>query len=244
MDFFLYLCVKNQMKLREHIDAYRIYLSDTTGRPSDDITIPNRLIGYEIIGSSNEVLKDIDKKELKLIAPTICIGLKEVDIVECPCAPEKGCTYMKSVKELPDIYGVPIDVSFADSSLSYTFLEWSKFQYKLSSRTKADREGSYYTIKKIGDKNHLYVYHRINTTNLKTAQLTAIPLDPIAFAASDCNGEKVHCNPMEINMVIPENYRTRVFSLVSQKLGLVRQLQGGSDILNNENPDNKAQAPL
>ena len=232
------------MKLREHIDAYRIYLSDTTGRPSDDITIPNKLIGYEIIGAANEILSVIDKKELRLIAPTICVNLKEVDIVECPCAPEKGCTYMKSKVELPDIYGMPIDVSFADSSQSYSFLDWSKFQYKLSSRTRADREGAYYTIKKIGDKNHLYIYHKKDTTNLKIAQLTAIPLDPIKFAESDCNGSGITCNPMDINMVIPENYRLKVFALVAQKMGSIRQLQAAGDILNNDNPDNKSQAPM
>jgi hypothetical protein len=232
------------MKLREHIDAFRIYLSDATGRPSDDISVPNRLIAYEIIGASNELLKDIDKKEIKLIAPTICISLKEVDIVECPCAPEKGCTYMKSKVELPDIYGVPLDVSFSDSSQSYSFLEWTKFQYKLQSRTKADREGAYYTIKKVSDTNHLYVYHKSDTTNLKVAQLTAIPLDPISFAAADCNGAGKVCDPMGVSMVIPETFRSKVFAMVAQKLGMARQLQGNGDILNNDNADNRAQVPM
>lgn len=225
------------MKLREHIDAFRLYLSDSTGRPSDDITHPNRLIAYEIIGAANTILGGIDKKELKLIAPTICVSLKEADIVECPCAPDSGCTYMKSIVKIPDIMGLPLDVSFADASQTYTYIEWNKMQHAVKSRTQASRQGSYYTFKKLSEETHLYVYHRKNVTNLKTVQVTAIPLDPIEWAKVDCNGAKFDCNPMDVQLTIPEKYRQQVFQQVMQKIGVVAQIQGGKqDLINDDIP--------
>jgi hypothetical protein len=225
------------MKLREHIDAFRLYLSDSTGRPSDDITHPNRLIGYEIVSAANATLKSIDKKELKLIAPTICISLKEADIVECPCAPSSGCTYMRSILSIPEIMGLPIDISFADASKTYTYIEWNKMQHALSSRTQAVKQGSYYTFKKLAEEIHLYVYHRKDVTSLKTVQVTAIPLDPIEWAKADCNGAKFDCNPMDVQLTIPETYRPQVFQAVMQKLGVVLQIQGGKpDLINDDIP--------
>lgn len=228
------------MTLREHIDAYRIYLSDSTGRPSDEITYPNRLIGYELITAINSIIPKVERRFMIQVAQTVCLTMKEVDIVECPCAPAKGCTYMKSVEKIPSLIGLPIDVSTADSSITYTYLEWTKFKHMTVSRIKAEREGAYYTVKNINDETHLYVYHRENTTNLKTVQFTAFPLDPIKLLAANCGGSNVNCNPMDVQITIPELYMYDVFGLVSKKLGVVLQLQGGKgDVINNDNPDHK-----
>lgn len=230
------------MILREHIDAFRIYLSDATGRPSDEITYPNRLIGMEIINSVNALVREIKPSELFIVSPTICVQMAEVDIVECPCAPAKGCTYMKSVRAIPYINELPQDVSSADGFITYTYLDWSKFSHMVNSRTRAEREGSYYTIKSFGNKSHIYVYHLKNTSGMRTIQVTATPLDPIGWEAVSCSNDLgIVCRPMDIQINIPQSYANKLFSMVAQKIGVITQLQGGRpDVVNNDNPDNKA----
>ena len=225
------------MKIREHIDLFRLYLSDLTNRPSDDITYPNKQIYAELLAATNTIVQQVEKKEIGLIAPTICLNLKEVDFNECPCAPASGCTYMKSKETIPDFLYLP-KVNFADSSQDYIYIEWDKFKHHVNSRIKGTREGAYYTFKKMGDEQHLYIYHLKITTNLKTVQVTGIPLDPIKFQSIACNGSiNADCNPMDINLVIPDKYRNNIFSIIAQKIGATKALQGSPDIINNDLQD-------
>jgi hypothetical protein len=230
------------MVLREHIDAFRIYLSDATGRPSDEITYPNRLIAMEIISAANALVREVKASELFIVSPTICVEMAEVDLVECPCGPAKGCTYMKSVRAIPFINELPQDVSTADGFITYTYLDWSKFSHMVNSRTKAEREGSYYTIKTLKNESHIYVYHLKNSSNMRTIQVTATPLDPIGWEAVSCGNDfGIVCRPMDVQLNIPQYYANKLFSMVAQKLGIVVQLQGQRpDILNNDSPDAKA----
>lgn len=226
--------------IRNIVDAFRIYLSDRTGRPSQSISVPNKLIYFEFIGALAKVLSGVEKSEQKQMSPTICMDMEEVDIVECPCAPASGCEYMKSMKEIPTIIGLPLDVSTSDSGNTSTYLDWSNFKHKINSRVLAERNGRYYTLKTIGGEQHLYVYHTKETTRLKTVQFTAIPYDIIEFQKSSCGDtSKFDCNPMDVAVMLRAEDRDTCFAMMFQNIAKEMQIEGTSDNTNNDIADNK-----
>lgn len=241
--------------VRSTIDAFIHYLGDLTGRPTQSIRFPKKLIYYYLSIFRNSVLyeevsrrKDVD---LTLQQTIPCIELKAIDVVgDCPCAPEKGCEWLKSVELIPDLMNpTPDTVITLDGAIKFEYQKWYDFSHTLCSRYKGVRNNPYYTFRNVGGKFHLYIYANselTKTAKLKRVAMTGIfkdPLDVIEFPV--CGKSPSKCNVLDQDFLIPLELESTVFlKTYAALMSLNRLLLPKGDVLNNDNNDSAAQVPV
>lgn len=241
--------------VRSTIDAFVHFLGDLSGRPTQSVRFPKKLIYYYLSIFRNSVLyEEVNKRtdiDLTLQQTIPCIELKSVDVVsDCPCAPEKGCRWLKSVESIPELLKpIPDTVVTLDGAIKFEYVKWYEMQHVLCSRYKGVRENPYYTFRNVDGKFNLYIYANsvlTKTTKLKRAAMTAIfkdPLDVIDFPV--CGVKKSKCNILDQDFLIPQELESVVFRQTYNALmGLNRLLMPKADVFNNDNNDSAAQVPL
>lgn len=237
----------NLTSIRDSIDSFRHFLEDKTGRLHRQLAYPPKLIYYFLnmftaaVNLEYKRKKGIADNNLVLTIP--CLSLIEVDIVECPCAPKKGCSFYKSIFPLPRLVdGKPISVTSADGFVSYDYLEWFDFKDKLNSRLLPDTTRPYYTLKIINNQQHIYLYSSEKVTNPKAASIVGIFEDPLEVAYFPTCEEtpRPFCNPLDEPFMINKDLEPRVFELTLKALANFKGLALGSDIQNNNNNDSTA----
>lgn len=241
--------------VRSTIDAFIHYLGDLSGRPTQSIRFPKKLIYYYLSIFRNSVLYEETKKrkdvDLTLQQTIPCIELKEIDVVgDCPCAPEKGCMWLKSVEPIPDLMNMkPDTVITLDGLIKFEYVEWFRFSHVLCSRYEGIRKNPYYTFRNVKGRFHLYIYANselTKTTQLERIALTGIfkdPLDVINFPV--CGIKPFICDVLDKDFLIPLELESIVFlKTYSALMSLNRLTLQHGDVLNNDNNDSAAKVPI
>lgn len=232
--------------IREAVDAFKSFLENRMGVPTDDFAYPSKLIYYLVRNVRNALVYDDIKKKTtfgedqSLLTTLPCVLVKEVDVIECPCAPPKGCTFYKTVVPIPKmIGGLPISVTSLDGIISYDYVIWSQFKEKTSSRVMAQNLEPKYTIRTIKNKTYIYVFSSDKIEDPRRVTITAYPKDPLDFLmypVCDENPE-ILCNPLDEELMVEAELEDAIFQGVARSLGIAKSLSPGVDIVNNDNND-------
>lgn len=240
--------------IRDAIDAFLHFYEDRTGRPSQSISYPPKLIYYYLNMYHKRVLfqEKFRRSTLNIdegIIQTIpCVELRKADQIECPCAPPSGCYFLKSLHPLPKLLdGLPLTVSTLAPDChncekeirEFDYVRWYNMQYKINSRVEAQQYGLYYTMKDIDLDTHLYVYTSDRYPELKAVAVSGVFKDPLEVLHFPLCGEKSRpvCNVLDQEFHIEQELQAQVFELVFQALIQYRAGTPAGDIMNNSNND-------
>ena len=241
--------------VRATIDAFTHYLGDQTGRPTQDIRFPKKLIYYYLGIFRNAVVYEESKKrndiDISIMQTIPCIDLNVVDVIsDCPCAAEKGCKWLKTKIPLPALLTEkPDSVSSLDGNIKFEYVKWTDFKSTICSRYEFIRKTPYYTFKTIGGNINLYIYSNAEVTKtlrLKRIAVTARfkdQLDAITYPV--CGNKTNSCSILDMDFLIPQELESVVFQRTYAALmSLNRLMMPSGDIINNNNNDSAAKAPL
>lgn len=222
---------------REVVNAFRNLVADRI-RISDDSGISTRLSLYNILRQRAFILSEKMRARRilsKFNYQTIpCIELCEIQEHECPCAPNEGYTFLKTKLAVPKpVYNFK-SVTSIDGSITYDFVEWDKFVYKINSRIKAQSSAPYYTVKTIGDHSYIYVY---NDEHKKFVTVTAIYENPIQVQLfPDCEGKVNECaRPLDLEFIIDPDLLSVIMDMTFDRH--FRPMQTFNDTVSNDNDD-------
>lgn len=229
--------------VRAAIDAFKSFMSDVSGRISDDTAYPNKLIYYYLSMYRNQVAyeelqRDVLVKDNSVVQTLICIDMEEIDLVECPCAPASGCTFMRTVTPLPTILGgIPIAVTDVKSTTPYEYVAWNSFSHKVNGRSSIVRSGNYFTIKNIDLKTHLYVYtnNEISPLKVQASAIFQYPLEVLTYPICGRSPKEV-CTVMDTEFILEGQLQSRVFEMTRNSL-LNLRATGMTDVMNNDQAD-------
>jgi len=232
------------MSIRDVIESFRQFIEDSSGKAKSTSLIPNRYLYNLLVRQKNLLVTKEYKQNPASIGDDLvfhlnCVPFEEIDVVEAPIAPPKGCYFMKSLESFPEILtDLPITVVDVDGGEEYDFVKWNYFKYKVNSRIKAQSRGNYYTMKKNGDLFDLYLF---NANGRKAVSVDIIPSDALDFHYfKGCGEEKLFCNPLEKDAYIPTDRQVEIFGMALQEIQNSKSVSRGSDILNNANDDTEA----
>lgn len=246
--------------IRDSVDAFLHFYEDRTGRPSQSMVYPPKLIYFYLNMYHKRVLfqekfqrsrMGIDEGITQILP---CVELRKVDQIETPFAPPSGCHFLKSVYPLPRMLdGLPLSVSTlipechnCDKEIKeFDYVRWYNMQYKTNSRKPGQASGLYYTIKDIDLDRHLFVYVTDRYAELNAVAVTGVFKDPLEVLAFPACGEteKPVCNVLDQSFVIEQELQGQVFELAFQALGNYRAGMPVGDVINNDNADQTAQVP-
>ncbi len=241
--------------IRDAVDSFLHFFEDRTGRPSQTILHPPKLIYYYLNMYHKRVLFQEKTRRSSLnidegIIQTLpCIELMAVDVVETPFAPPSGCYFMKSKHKLPSMLdGLPLSVSVLGSECincggevkEFDYVRWNNMHYKVNSRIAAQSKGLYYTLKDVDMDTHLYIYaNNERYPELRGVAVTAVFKDPLEVLAFPTCGEEVKplCNILDQEFHIEPELQAQVFEYAFQALQGIRGAYAGADLINNDIPD-------
>lgn len=222
---------------RQVIDGMRSIMAGA-GHISDDSSVSSRFILYHLLRIRSYIIKEkwkardyLSKFNLQTIP---CIPLEEVDQAECPCTPMSGCTFLRTRMRIP----VPItdfrSVTSIDGQITYTYVEWDKFKYKLQSRIRANQDAPYYTFKTHGDGTYLYVHNDIHKKYITTTAPFENPIDVQLFPSCDEDiNRQIKCKrPLDLEFILDPN----LFALM-QELFLAKIYRLQNPVADNRSDD-------
>lgn len=211
--------------IRDAINSFAHDVEEKTGRPFNSFKWPNKLIYFHLINSRHDLYYKSRKQnriesnyeDYNEVIP--CIEMEEVDLVECPCAPASGCTFMRSTHHLPTfLSGWPTSVTNLKGDKRYDPVEWSQFQYKVNNSLEALNKARLFTVKNIGNKPWLYTYIT-KETRVKSVKLSGVPIDPMEmFLFPVCGEEKNVCDIMDMEFIIEKRLFSSVIDMTYAKL--------------------------
>jgi hypothetical protein len=247
--------------IRDAVDSFLHFFEDRTGRPSQTLIHPPKVIYYYLNMYHKRVMfqEKTRRSSLNLdegIIQTLpCVELIQVDVVEVPFTPPSGCYFMKSKQKLPSMLdGIPLSVSVLGSECiscggdikEFDYVRWYNMQYKVNSRIPAQEKGLYYTLKDTDMDTHLYVYaNNERYPELRGVAVTAIFKEPLEVMSFPICGEDIKplCNVLDQEFHIEPELEAQVFEYAFQALQSVRGTYAGADLLNNDMPDAAVQNP-
>lgn len=167
-----------------------------------------------------------------------CIPLEKTDVHDCPCVPVSGCTFLRTTYPIPEVLGTSFVVTSIDGSINYTYVEWERFKYKLTSRIPADRSRPYFTIKQFEGAFYIYVYNDIHRDYIT---VTAVFEDPLAVQCfPSCDGTTDPCfRPMEQPFVLDQELIPIIYDMAYKSL-LPAKENAPVDNINNDDSDKGA----
>lgn len=245
--------------VRHAVESFRVFMEDRTGRPSSStFAWPPKLVYYYLNMFRNAVAYEyrfsnsISGIDEGIILTIPCVELVEVDVTsECPCAPAKGCTWLKSVHQIPkSLTGIPHAVITIDGSTSFDYVQWTQFEDKVvNARIEAQQVQPFFTVRNINSKHNIYLYTNSPKTesgDLIRVAVALIPKNPLEVYEFPVCGKKPNesCSPLDQEFTIEEELQPVVFERTFNALMAIQNSGTGADILNNSNNDTKAQAPI
>lgn len=230
--------------LRRMVDTFLHNASDFSGHISDDRIYSKKVLAQMIIETRAEVVRgalnanqSISEHYQQLVD---CIELEEVDIQECPCAPESGCTWLKSKEPIPEAIQI-ISVTDTVAKEQFSRKKWTDFKRVKNSRIKSSLTRRYYTIRESGDGTfYLYLYTKqADKKFLKAVSMMAIFSDPLkASAFAGCGEPNLNaiCAPLDQPIFICEELRPRVMNNLYSILPQIKA-NAPQDEINNDRAD-------
>lgn len=228
---------------RHALEQWKHYAVDRSGYISDENPYSNMSIVralQDVRATEIKIALKTDLEMSEFMVQTLgCVEVEEMDRSECPCAPASGCYWLKVTNPIPVYCRITSVTGTVASGTNprFTFMKWDRFQYIPKSRSKATREGLYWTIRNTGKGPQMYLY---GNRNLELISISAIWEDPMAVEAyKGCESEDLEakCNPLDVSFYTDSWMRDVIISKTWQKLLPVRSAASG-DMLNDDNVGN------
>lgn len=222
---------------REVVNAFRKLVADK-GYISQSNGWSFRLIYFYILRYRARLIRERVRKNITLSHwnyQTIdCIPLVETSTSECPCQPNPGCTWLKTVTPIPKPLHRLKSVTSKDGTITYTFVEWERLKRKLNSRLPANRKAAYYSIKTRSNGTYLYLYNDDHKKHITVTGIFENPLEVQYYP--DCKGEVEKCQrPADQEFILDPDLMPTVYDLALTQI--LRAKMMGSDVINNDNDD-------
>lgn len=218
---------------REVIEAFRSF-TDGTGMVSDSSAWSVRVLLRHLLFYRAPLLAariNSGDNSYRLARQTIpCIRLIDVDLNECPCAPQSGCTWKRTDIKIPDSIGKFLSVNSIDGSITYGYRNWDDVRYKFSSRVQAIRKAPTYSTK----NGYIYVH---NDNHKKFISLTGVFSDPRQVQLlPDCAGNQDKCvRPLDLEFPFDPEMFPALYEATLQRL-LNINLNVPQDVQNDDKP--------
>ena len=246
------MSLATQTTIRDAVDVFSNFLESADGRMSSaDRKRPPRLLWHFINSATNQiryerrVAKFREGLDASVNQVLPCVALKRVDIVQedCPCAPARGCYWMKTKHPIPRLMeGLPQSVLTLDGTTTFDYMKWSDFEVVAKSRFSKVAKSPYYTIKRLQDECvYLYVYANSSITSsalLESVTVQGIFSDPEEVARFPTCGKDIGnvCSMLDKPFYIEEELRLPIMSLARDMIfGLLPGAQAadiGTDSIN------------
>ena len=240
--------------VRHIINAFRHYAEDKSGRPNDEMSMPNPLIYYYLTMNRQAAQTKLARSlgaigmGAGLVQTIPCIELVKIDVIDSPFVPPTGCYFMKTKHPLPTMLdGVPITVTTVapdckncDGDIrEFTYVPWQNFQYKMNSRLSGQKVQLYYTIKNFGSYTDLYIYSNSQFNEITAIAISLIPKNPLDVVNYPKCGEgiKKPCSYLEDKFIIDQEIESAVFEETLKSVLSVKGAAPVADIYNNGNLD-------
>ena len=223
---------------RHAIAGFRDFVADKTGI-SDDSGWSQRQVLFHLIRYRAALIQqkeEAGKKLSRFNYQTIpCIPLIETDVNECPCAPASGCKFLKTKWILPKPVSHFKSITSIDGGITYSFVEWDKFKYKINSRFESQSTKPYYTTKNTGSGVYIYVYNDQHKEFITPTSIFENPIDVQRYP--DCEGKVEICiKPLDLEWIMDPDLLMAVYDLSFRNLFRIKSMV--SDLMNNDNDDN------
>lgn len=240
--------------IREAIEAFRLYVEDRTGKPSQIYSYSPKWI-YYLFRMNRPYVQKLTKTESvndNKVLTISCAELEEVPIIDCPCAPHDGCMWFKTKHPIPKFTNAtPLAVTTVNHKYQFDYRRWFDFPDIMRARFGFDKTRPYYTIKNQNNKVHLYVYANAEICGEKLDQLQAISLagtfedalEVAMFPICDSDFNIRSCTPMDEEFVIEPELIMPLFEATYKMIGTVRSVQQLPDVLNNDMDDTEMPVP-
>lgn len=242
------MSVVGQTTIRDSVDTFSNFLESADGRISSaDRKRPPRLLWKFINASINQlryerrVSKFREGLDAAVTQTLPCVALVKVDVVQgdCPCAPARGCYWMKTKYPIPRMMeGLPDGVLTIDGSVTFDYIKWSNFSITAGSRHKKVATSPYFTMKRLQDEN-VYLYIYANSSLTRSALLESISIQAIFSDLEEvarfptCGKEpSAPCSMLDKPFYIEEELRLTVMNLARDMLFGFTQMSPAADIGN------------
>ena len=217
-------------KVRDHISAIKTLIEDSSAHPQHTIAYTNKLIYFSLSLAKDALIYEINTNPTLRNRPKYtryfipCVDMIEVDINECPCAPNVGCTWMKSERPIPSFKGDKMDiVTVMDTTMDgYGFVPWDQI-YDLKNSRKPERINNKYSIRNISGDRYLYV-HVFGKAKPKKLSVTAAfddLFEVVSFIGNSC-GSKQPCGFLDRNFDIHQEHKHNVYL---KAVSIIKQLE-------------------
>lgn len=232
--------------IREVIAGLAHDVEEKTGRPFIDFKWPNRLIYFHLINQRADIYYQTRRQnqvegnyeDYTEVLP--CVEMREVDIVECPCAPASGCTFMKVVKPLPKfVGGRPAAVTTLTGFDRYNYVEWTMFKFRINNRNAVLNKSFLYTIQTINNETWLYTYIT-NDVKARAVKVAGVPIDPMEVVMYPVCGKEPPdmCNLLDYKFIIEKRLMSVLYDATFKKLVA---FNNGTRIGDTKNDDRSAE---
>lgn len=224
------------MTNREAISFFKTFAADQTGFSPDDYGLSNLAILHLLLNNRARVIKQAIDERWRLSHQTIqtlaCIGLEEADMVEFKGYEKSGCLWMRSIDVVPSSIATFGTYSIIGGE-NFDFVEWDKLRHKMSSRSRAIRDGRYWTYRNIGDGLRIYL---LNTEFLESVSQTGVYENPISADTYPRCGEVdpvKKCSPLDLDFHTQEDLMERI--LTKSMVEYLQRIKAvGADLLNDD----------
>lgn len=219
-------------------------MSSADNRPQNTTPFSDRLVYEALVAARSTMLYEKYRNNEELNMANYqrigCIKLEEVDTVECPCAPASGCTFLRTIVDVPIPFGGFTSVTSVDGSITYSYVRWDRFKVKLMDRHASILPDGYFTTQNTKEGVKLYVYNDIHKEAISA---TGIFPDPLKiYNHADCNGVVNPClNPFNKIFPIDPELKSALYQAAIQLLSPVVQ---ASDVIQNDSDDVLGSTPI
>ena len=210
---------------RDQFEKIKHLIIDRTGYVPDELPWSDLYLTRKLQESRAIVLKEQLRRGTLISEHSVqtlpCVELEEADRNECPCAPESGCYWLRTVDFIPrEIKIISVTGIVANGeNPRFEYMKWDRFQYIPKARYQESSNRMYYTIRTSTDKQpRIYVY---GNRFIKIIAISAIFEDPMLAAAFPKCGEKQiepYCNPFDVHFYADVNLIGSIIDLTLQKI--------------------------
>lgn len=209
-------------KIRDHINAIKLLIEDPSVHPQHTIAYPNKMVYYALLLSKDSYMYEVrntpgmKKKPMQAKYFIPCIEMEEVDQSECPCAPNVGCTWMRSKRFLPRFRGNKLDIVKPVDTINqddYGFINWYDIKDLKRSRKSQHLDNKYSLRNHLGKyRLYIHIFNRVKPERLSALAEIEDMYELMKFMQKECGCDTMECGFLDRNMDIPAEYRKNVFT--------------------------------
>lgn len=218
-------------KIRDHIGIIKTLGEDPSVHPQHAIAYTNKMAYYALLIAKDSYIFNLKNKPGLKNAPKHveyfipCIEMEEADQNECQCAPNIGCTWMRSVNYLPKFKGdkltivKPVDVI---NTNEYGFVGWGDIYDFKNSRHNTALNNKYSIRNQLGNQRlYIHIFDKVKPKYVSILAPFDDLIELIKFMNNECGCKDINCNFLDRDMDLPAEHK---MSILQQANLFMRQM--------------------